>query len=739
LSTPEEARRHIEEIQRSYVAGDVRLLDALTGAMRVIEKTFTRSGHFVLEFIQNAEDAEAKRVRIVLKGGAIKVFNDGKPFDRDDVEAICSIGRSRKDPRKHIGYLGVGFKAVFLVSSRPYIYSRMYRFKFDKQYWEGEYRNVPWQITPIWLDEVPEELRDWNVYFYIPIDERKYEEKIKDEFESLTPTTLSFLHNIDELELVFDGKSKVFRREKREENENYTIYTLKVVENGVEKETSNWMVFRRVVKIPDDVKADKYTKDWNRDKVEYREIAVAFKLDSNGDLEPIPGTVKFGVFSYVPLKEEPIELPYYIHADFLVAPGRNVIHREALWNRWILREVAKLIVEHIIKVFESHERWKYLYTNVLYKKTYREPFDECLVNPIIEEIVNGPHFVTIDGNLARLSEVVRVNQKILEALGPRGVILVEKLTGKKVLDPKVLLPHDVVDKLKESNSLIEDVKDLRKYLKDQDLERLKEKLKDVWDLVIEWILGPSELVKRLRDPLASDQEKIVIVKKLKELWKKKVISAEDLIKEGFVIRTKNGKWIEPQKVFLPSEYEPCGNVERLVKAGLLDPELVEFLDPIFIEGATRDEINEWQAFLQDLRKVGTDTFENMIRKLVENIGIRVALKYEREVLGVKDASVLTETERYKGYDIESKMPDGSPKYIEVKASSRGYPDIELTRNEYQHILNNPERSFIYVVERALNDPTLNVIPGTALADLIPERITICIWSSKVKEKWKPPV
>jgi hypothetical protein len=59
-----------------------------------------------------------------------------------------------------------------------------------------------------------------------------------------------------------------------------------------------------------------------------------------------------------------------------------------LWNRWILREVAKLIVEHVIKVFESHERWKYSYINVLYKKTYREPFDECLVNPIIEEIIN---------------------------------------------------------------------------------------------------------------------------------------------------------------------------------------------------------------------------------------------------------------------------------------------------------------------------------------------------------------
>jgi hypothetical protein len=736
LSISDEARRHIEEIQRSYITGDVRVLEALTGAMQIIEKAFTRSGHFILEFIQNAEDAEARRVRIVLEDGVIKIFNDGKPFSRDDVEAICSIGRSRKDPRKHIGYLGVGFKAVFLVSSRPHIYSKTYRFKFDKYYWGEKYKNVPWQITPIWLDEVPEELRDWNVYFYIPIDERRYEEKIRDELENLTPTTLLFLRSIDELELVFNGKSKVFRREKKEENENFTIYTLKVIENGVEKETSNWVVFRRVVKVPDEVKADRYTKDWNRDKVEYREIAVAFKLNNAGDLEPIPGTVKFGVFSYVPLKEEPVELQYYIHADFLIAPGRNVIHKEALWNRWILHEIAKFIVEHVIKVFESHEKWRYSYINILYKKVYREPFDEYLVKPIIEEIEKGPHFVTIDGSLARLSEVVKVDQKVLEALGPRGVILIERLTGKKVLDPRVVLPHDLIYELKVSNSLIEDVKDLRKYIKDQDLEHLKEKLKDVWDLVIEWILGPSELIKRLRDPSTSDQEKIAIVKRLKELWKKKVVSAEDLIKEGFVIRTKSGKWIEPQKALLPSEYQPYENVERLVKAGLLDPELVEFVDPIFIEGATRDEINEWRDFLQDL-KVGTD--ENMIRRLVENVGIRVALKYEREVLGIKDARVLTEPERYKGYDIESRMPDGSLKYIEVKASRSGSPDIELTGNEYQHILNNLERSFVYVVTEALSNPTLHVIPGTALKDLMPTRITIWWfqWSSRVREKWKP--
>jgi len=54
---------------------------------------------------------------------------------------------------------------------------------------------------------------------------------------------------------------------------------------------------------------------------------------------------------------------------------------------------------------------------------------------------------------------------------------------------------------------------------------------------------------------------------------------------------------------------------------------VEFVDSVFIENASRDEVAEWRRFLEEL-KVGSD--ENMIKRVVENVGIRVALKYERE-------------------------------------------------------------------------------------------------------------
>ncbi|RLE48586.1 MAG: hypothetical protein DRJ31_06945, partial [Candidatus Methanomethylicota archaeon] len=185
ITSEQEAYNHILEIQRDYTARKDRVLDSLAGAMWIVEKMFARAGHFILEFIQNAEDAKATKVKVVLKSRSLEIFNNGNPFSRDDVEAICSIGRSRKDPREYVGYLGVGFKAVFLVSSKPHIYSKPYRFKFDRNFWPDS-RLVPWQITPIWLDKVPDEYKEWNVVFYIPIDEKGYE-RIKNELERLAP------------------------------------------------------------------------------------------------------------------------------------------------------------------------------------------------------------------------------------------------------------------------------------------------------------------------------------------------------------------------------------------------------------------------------------------------------------------------------------------------------------------------------------------------------------------------
>jgi len=113
-----------------------------------------------MEFIQNADDAESKCIKIEIIEDYIKIFNDGKSFSKEDVESICKVGRSSKTPKDYIGYLGVGFKAIFLISDCPEIHSGSYHFKFDKN---------AWQIIPIWIDNPNVELpKDKTTAFIMP-------------------------------------------------------------------------------------------------------------------------------------------------------------------------------------------------------------------------------------------------------------------------------------------------------------------------------------------------------------------------------------------------------------------------------------------------------------------------------------------------------------------------------------------------------------------------------------------
>jgi hypothetical protein len=132
--TPKE---YIENIKSKLIKSDREfILDSLAGAIDRLQKAFPRYGSFLMEFIQNADDAKSKSLKIEILNNAIRISNDGNPFSEKDVKSICKVGRSSKTPKDYIGYLGVGFKAVFLISECPEIYSGDFRFKFDKNAWD---------------------------------------------------------------------------------------------------------------------------------------------------------------------------------------------------------------------------------------------------------------------------------------------------------------------------------------------------------------------------------------------------------------------------------------------------------------------------------------------------------------------------------------------------------------------------------------------------------------------------
>lgn len=92
------------------------------------QQVYTDPGHFLLELLQNADDAGANYFEVDFAPQALTIRHDGAPFDFRDLVGVLSIGQTTKRSTQ-IGYFGVGFKSVFEVTDRPRLYSGQFAFE----------------------------------------------------------------------------------------------------------------------------------------------------------------------------------------------------------------------------------------------------------------------------------------------------------------------------------------------------------------------------------------------------------------------------------------------------------------------------------------------------------------------------------------------------------------------------------------------------------------------------------
>ncbi|MGJ9402875.1 sacsin N-terminal ATP-binding-like domain-containing protein [Arthrobacter sp. KK5.5] len=349
------------QVEHDLVETVFKSLDERGGAQELVRQQY--SGRYPFELLQNANDAALNtgkrgRATFLLTETALIVADNGFGFGEEQVEAICSLGRSSKDPGTSVGHKGLGFKSVGEISDRPQVVSRQASFQFDgervRQTVFAELGNIPEQQKfPVYAFPFPIEDRDlgadvdvvaellaaeWTTVIRLPFRDGIARETVADHLvANLLPRLLLFLHGVDHLELR--GTHADFAVEVSRDSDGPVEHVLLEIEDRDEE----WLIYRGEV-APDASILAPLGAAWA--EIGGVSLAVAVPLDASGypSLEE-----SFPLHVYFPTDERP-GTHLAIHAEWALSMDRRQLAStpEAVaYNGYLLEEVAAFLAETV--------------------------------------------------------------------------------------------------------------------------------------------------------------------------------------------------------------------------------------------------------------------------------------------------------------------------------------------------------------------------------------------------------
>lgn len=297
-------------------------------------RVYTDPGHFLIELLQNAEDAGAKSWRVVFDKDKLIVWHDGIPFDTRDVVGITSIGQTTKR-KQQIGFFGVGFKSVYEITERPQIYSDVYCF---------EIADVS---IPKLLAQRPDYLPPDGTAVVLPLrghlDEERGPKALYEKGKALDACVLLTLRSIDVIDFHLTETAGGNETHKLIECASEIGSSIKHEPSG--KVTSYLM--------QDD--EYKYTGEQREaGRPDATKVMVGILLDETDLPVPLPPTAA-EVYSYLPTREQP-GLRFFVQGHFDVPVDRERIAPDSLWNRWLLLQVPHQLKRLAERIAAKNDR-----------------------------------------------------------------------------------------------------------------------------------------------------------------------------------------------------------------------------------------------------------------------------------------------------------------------------------------------------------------------------------------------
>ncbi|KII91731.1 hypothetical protein PLICRDRAFT_173538 [Plicaturopsis crispa FD-325 SS-3] len=354
------------------------------------EELYSKSTHFLYEFIQNADDntyADGVEPALHLELGlcTLVIRCNEVGFNKENVEAICKIGAStKKNMSGYIGEKGIGFKSVFKVADVVHISSGPFTFKLDK-------REALGIITPIWSDLLPVE-QGWTT-FRLQLSNSENVANLATHLKSLKPSILLFLRRLRSLniDIAFEGTRRNVKIARRDKGEHIT--NLERVVDGALDLSQDYHAVTHT--------ASTYIGEAKRDGITQSDIVLAFPVGRDGR----PDIRTEEVHAFLPLKN--FGFHFMIQADFLTSSSREDILTDSQWNIKLREGVVDAFVRAVIEHFRSSTTLEYVWIQYL-PSNIVDPFFVRLQDDIVSSLKKIPIIRSATHNYQHPGKVLTV-------------------------------------------------------------------------------------------------------------------------------------------------------------------------------------------------------------------------------------------------------------------------------------------------------------------------------------------
>lgn len=334
-----------------------RMLEDLAAMERYMSESY--DGRTFVELLQNADDANSQRVKVFVIDDTLVVANDGRPFNKSDIMAICRSGASSKQRGSNIGYRGVGFKSATTISTEIVIYSADTYFTFSKsicaQHLQKSADAVPTVRIPFLYDRdkltfgvssaIDACKKDGYTTFFIFLNARI--DKFLHELEGFDVGWLLFLKRISEVTVECGSFKKKCSIKRKSISETDILLSVSGIKN-------QWYVISR------------------------DNISIAFKYDSVEGVLPC-GTDEAVFHCFLPTLDK-TGFPFKVNADFSTDPSRKHIIQDESTNK-ALCNIQQLFSDVICRIVRDENEKLYPILSLLNTHT--------TLNSLVTQFENG--------------------------------------------------------------------------------------------------------------------------------------------------------------------------------------------------------------------------------------------------------------------------------------------------------------------------------------------------------------